>query len=131
MGVLLNALFFYTVFVVVFSQEKTRAENWVYQLTNSSSIFSTKLAENKAKCNIFQGKWVFDPSYPLYDTSRCPFIYPEFNCQNRPDRYYQKFSWQPFNCNLPRYDPLLPSLSPTVYFPLYDNCKNNYQYGFC
>ncbi|KAL7129890.1 hypothetical protein ABFS83_13G097900 [Erythranthe nasuta] len=57
-------------------------------------------------CNLFQGKWVVDSSYPLYESSTCPFIDPEFDCIKfgRPDKQYLKFSWKPDSCNLPRFN---------------------------
>ncbi|GMG98536.1 hypothetical protein Nepgr_000376 [Nepenthes gracilis] len=71
---------------------------------SSSSGIEVEMATGS--CDIFQGKWVFDTSYPLYDSSNCPFIDPEFNCQKygRPDKLYQNYRWQPFACDLPRFN---------------------------
>lgn len=54
------------------------------------------------------GTWVRDESYPVYQSSACPIIDPEFNCQmyGRPDSDYLKYRWQPANCVLPRFDGL-------------------------
>ncbi|KAH6795546.1 hypothetical protein C2S51_036532 [Perilla frutescens var. frutescens] len=58
------------------------------------------------KCDLYQGRWVFDKSYPLYRPEKCPFILQQFNCigNGRSDLQYQKYRWQPNNCNLPRWN---------------------------
>ena len=82
----------------LFSLQTARAED----LYNISNVGSRK---QERACNLFQGRWVFDPSLPLYESSSCPFIDPEFNCQKygRPDLSYLNYIWKPDLCDLPRY----------------------------
>ncbi|KAI3811529.1 hypothetical protein L1987_21253 [Smallanthus sonchifolius] len=66
------------------------------------------LQANQSQCSLFMGSWVHDDSYPVYQSSSCPVIDPDFNCQmyGRPDSDYLKYRWQPANCELPRFNGL-------------------------
>ncbi|XP_043712490.1 protein PMR5-like [Telopea speciosissima] len=68
------------------------------------------LQANQTTCNLFVGNWVRDDdgTYPIYQSSACPIIDPEFNCQmyGRPDTGYLRYRWQPINCELPRFNGL-------------------------
>ncbi|KAF7840311.1 protein trichome birefringence-like 38 [Senna tora] len=92
----LLSLFFQALLLYV---HQTRAAN----LHNMSNLGGRKQTNG---CNIFLGNWVIDPSYPLYDSSSCPFIDDEFNCGRRPDKQYLKYSWKPESCSLPRFNGL-------------------------
>ncbi|XP_022766312.1 protein trichome berefringence-like 7 [Durio zibethinus] len=58
------------------------------------------------KCNVFDGKWIPDESYPLYNASQCPFAERGFDCvaNGRRDRGYQKWRWKPKYCEIPRFN---------------------------
>ncbi|KAL8515307.1 hypothetical protein ACS0TY_014142 [Phlomoides rotata] len=64
------------------------------------------LSENNGGCDVFNGDWVWDESYPLYQSNDCRFLDEGFMCleNGRPDFFYTKWRWQPKDCNLPRFD---------------------------
>ncbi|KAA8516977.1 hypothetical protein F0562_017205 [Nyssa sinensis] len=75
--------------------------------TNSGVSVKQKkedLVESLIHCNLFDGEWVRDDSYPLYKPGSCSLIDEQFNCylNGRPDSGYQKLKWKPNGCNLPR-----------------------------
>jgi hypothetical protein len=61
-----------------------------------------------SSCDLFQGRWVADASYPMYDASSCPFVPDVFDCRRngRPDATYLTLRWSPAGCRLPRFDGL-------------------------
>lgn len=64
------------------------------------------LPDLDSTCNVFDGRWVADEGYPLYNASHCPFVERGFNClaNGRRDKGYLKWRWQPKNCDVLRFD---------------------------
>ena len=62
------------------------------------------LQSDAVHCDVYDGSWVFDETYPLYTSDRCPFIDEGFSCgaNGRLDHSYMKWRWQPKHCNIPR-----------------------------
>ncbi|XP_011090776.1 protein trichome birefringence-like 10 [Sesamum indicum] len=73
---------------------------------NHSSKKIDFLSEINGGCDVFDGDWVWDESYPLYQSKDCRFLDEGFRCSEngRPDLFYTKWRWQPRECNLPRFD---------------------------
>ncbi|KAL6497806.1 hypothetical protein OROHE_026956 [Orobanche hederae] len=64
------------------------------------------LSDINGGCDVFDGDWVWDERYPLYQSKDCRFLDEGFRCSEngRPDFFYTKWRWQPRNCYLPRFD---------------------------
>ncbi|KAL6548410.1 Protein trichome birefringence-like 11 [Orobanche gracilis] len=64
------------------------------------------LSDLNGECDVFDGDWVWDERYPLYQSKDCRFLDEGFRCSEngRPDFFYTKWRWQPRNCYLPRFD---------------------------
>lgn len=62
------------------------------------------LIQSLMNCDLFDGNWVYDDSYPLYEPGSCSLIDEQFNCivNGRRDSDYQKMKWKPRGCTLPR-----------------------------
>ncbi|KAK1323824.1 hypothetical protein QJS10_CPA02g00962 [Acorus calamus] len=56
------------------------------------------------RCDLSDGEWVHDWSYPLYRVG-CPYISSGLSCwrNGRPDSDYEKWRWSPHGCSMPRW----------------------------
>ncbi|XP_024995019.1 protein trichome birefringence-like 1 [Cynara cardunculus var. scolymus] len=72
-------------------KRKRHRKNWIEKMTH---------------CRFFNGRWVEDHTLPLYKPGSCPFIGESFDCftNGKPEIAYQKYRWQPYECNLPRWN---------------------------
>eukprot|EP00268_Persea_americana_P052074 TRINITY_DN5814_c0_g1_i1.p1 TRINITY_DN5814_c0_g1~~TRINITY_DN5814_c0_g1_i1.p1 ORF type:complete len:422 (-),score=51.72 TRINITY_DN5814_c0_g1_i1:768-2033(-) len=98
----------FVVFCVLASLFSAMVCGYLYFLPNLGSHYglSEELMGSTDRCDLFNGSWVLDDSYPLYNSSECPFAEQGFNClaNGRTDRYYQNWRWKPLHCDLPPFD---------------------------
>ncbi|KAG2541531.1 hypothetical protein PVAP13_9NG715042 [Panicum virgatum] len=58
-------------------------------------------------CDLYRGSWVYDEmNAPVYKEGGCEFLTEQVTCMRngRRDDSYQKWRWQPTDCDLPRFD---------------------------
>ncbi|XP_062210910.1 xylan O-acetyltransferase 6-like [Phragmites australis] len=58
-------------------------------------------------CDMYRGNWVYDEvNAPVYKEGECEFLTEQVTCMRngRRDDSYQKWRWQPTDCDLPRFD---------------------------
>ncbi|XP_021632891.1 protein trichome berefringence-like 7 isoform X2 [Manihot esculenta] len=83
---------------------------FIYGLPSFSQAFQGygifKSNDSIGDCNVFDGNWVVDDSYPLYNASECPFVEQGFNClgNGRKDEDYLKWRWKSKKCDIPRFN---------------------------
>ncbi|XP_023007170.1 protein trichome berefringence-like 7 isoform X1 [Cucurbita maxima] len=66
----------------------------------------SKSSYSNGSCNMYEGNWILDDSYPLYNATECPFAEKGFDClgNGRVDQSYLKWRWKPMNCDVPKFD---------------------------
>ena len=85
-------------------------------------------------CDLYRGSWVYDEvNAPVYKEGGCEFLTEQVTCMRngRRDDSYQKWRWQPTDCDLPRYvrslcetSPLFRSDHQQTNFIYYITCSN-------
>ncbi|XP_055830996.1 protein trichome birefringence-like 36 [Solanum dulcamara] len=107
---LLHFLLFFvlilSLFSVILSQYELEELTWLDERDDEISMFHNQHSAMR-KCDFTSGKWVFDQSYPLYDSS-CPYLSTAVTCtkNGRPDSDYEKWKWKPHGCEIPRFNAL-------------------------
>ncbi|KAK6930016.1 Trichome birefringence-like, N-terminal domain [Dillenia turbinata] len=83
---------------------KTDSFSWSLLRGSLSDHQRTDFLEQE--CDVFDGQWLWDETYPLYKSRDCSFLDEGFRCNEngRPDYFYTKWRWKPKHCNLPRFD---------------------------
>ncbi|XP_044501701.1 protein trichome birefringence-like 11 [Mangifera indica] len=117
LGFIFVATFFIGCFFYLDYRTVTREASWLGLITpfSSSEVAAAASSEKELPgfldeggegCDLFDGNWVWDDNYPLYQSTDCLFIDEGFRCleNGRPDNFFTKWRWQPKDCNLPRFD---------------------------
>ncbi|KAL9227959.1 hypothetical protein vseg_003588 [Gypsophila vaccaria] len=102
---LLTVFLICSVFYLDYGRPAATWRGFARSNSNSNSSDSS-IRNNDEGCDYFEGRWVWDDSYPLYDSKECGFSDGGFKClmNNRPDTHFTKWRWQPTRCTLPRFD---------------------------
>ncbi|OVA06001.1 PMR5 N-terminal domain [Macleaya cordata] len=110
-GSVLNSFFFLIIFSLFLTIFCIKAEQQPIEEKDDDDddiniVQNRRFSRNKS-CDLSTGKWVYDRSYPLYD-STCPYLSTSVSCQRngRPDSDYEKWRWKPFGCSIPRFHAL-------------------------
>ncbi|KAK7382496.1 hypothetical protein VNO80_01349 [Phaseolus coccineus] len=72
--------------------------------------FNDEFVYDPEECDFTNGKWVFNSSIkPLYSDKICPYISRPYSCvkNGRVDSDYHYWQWQPEDCTLPKFNPVL------------------------
>ncbi|KAK3193827.1 hypothetical protein Dsin_025137 [Dipteronia sinensis] len=98
LGFLLIAVFFIAFFSYLLLEPFATMDSpglaWlVHQIIRIST--TTRSVEGGEGCDIFDGNWIWDDSYLLYQSTGCSLMDNGFRCLD----FYTKWRWQPKDCN--------------------------------
>ncbi|ONK62622.1 uncharacterized protein A4U43_C07F6090 [Asparagus officinalis] len=92
------------------------ASDWAKACTSTKSyngqsnlefVHKRKNSRKDEQCDMFSGRWIYDNvSYPLQNEAGCPYMSDQLACtkHGRQDTEYQKWRWQPHDCDLKRWN---------------------------
>ncbi|XP_022765726.1 protein YLS7-like [Durio zibethinus] len=91
---------------VELSEPSSRATENKVDTNSSASSNASEINSVDAGCDLYHGKWFYDPQGPLYTNNSCPVLTQMQNCQGngRPDKEYENWRWKPSQCDLPRFN---------------------------
>ncbi|XP_022735063.1 protein YLS7-like [Durio zibethinus] len=91
---------------VELSEPSPRATEKKVDTSSSAPSNASESNSVDSGCDLYQGKWFYDPLGPLYSNNSCPVLTQMQNCQGngRPDKEYENWRWKPSQCDLPRFD---------------------------
>ncbi|XVE64113.1 hypothetical protein DITRI_Ditri07aG0075700 [Diplodiscus trichospermus] len=91
---------------VELSEPSSRATENRVDNSSSGSSNASEINSVDSGCDLYHGKWFYDPQGPLYTNNSCPVLTQMQNCQGngRPDREYENWRWKPSQCDLPRFN---------------------------
>lgn len=91
------------IFFLSFFHGESLSEPWQNIEEDNEVIVVQSRHDSRRRCDFSVGKWVYDQTYPLYD-SNCPYLSTAVTCQKngRPDSDYEKWRWKPQGCSIPR-----------------------------
>lgn len=73
-------------------------------VTNTDEVDDDAILALK-ECDLYNGTWVEDEDYPIYEPGSCPYVDEAYDCKinGRNDTHYTKWRWKPHGCDLPRF----------------------------
>ncbi|XVE58675.1 hypothetical protein DITRI_Ditri04bG0187700 [Diplodiscus trichospermus] len=91
---------------VKLSKGSSRATEKQVDISSSAASNSSESNSVHSVCDLYHGKWFYDPQGPLYTNNSCPALKRPQNCQSngRPDNEYENWRWKPSQCDFPRFD---------------------------